>query len=643
MLRLSWNTFAERWPLFIGAILTVALGVALEQSSLLILISAATPDIPPGLDPVAEAQLREAYVGAVALLGITLGIAYVLAIFIVSSTFAFTVAQRRRDLALLRLVGGSVGQLRRLLLSEALLLALIGSAIGIPLGLLAERAQSWLLVELQLIPPGFSARWQTWILAVSFGVGIGVAMMGVFAASRRAGTVRPLDALRDTGAAARVMTVGRWVVGLVLLGGAVAMAIVAGFVPLEGAIALSANITLAAAVALSTLSPLIVPLVSRIFGLVLRGTTLGELAEANLRDGVRRTAATAAPLIVLAGLLIGLTGTLATISRAMEQEQVRDVTGDLVVESVGGDPARILSIPGVATASPQTAVSVTVTQREFDGEDVEVEREDTTFLAVNPVAYQMTHRRAPVRGNLHELSGETAAVENGFAGSEPGATIEAAVGGRVVMLRVVAVHHSSLAGDGYLIPRDLVPAELLAQLPTQTIVQVAPGADRESVRERIQAARLGEVYPVAESIARSTAAQEDLNHRINAVIMGLSGLYALIAVINSVVIATSERRTEFAVARVTGLRRRQVLRMALIESSAVTTIALLLAGLAAGGSLLAIRANIERLLGVPVVVVPWTLTAIVVVGSFLVVGVTTLWTAAVATRSRPVTLVAARD
>jgi predicted lysophospholipase L1 biosynthesis ABC-type transport system permease subunit len=69
---------------------------------------------------------------------------------------------------------------------------------------------------------------------------------------------------------------------------------------------------------------------------------------------------------------------------------------------------------------------------------------------------------------------------------------------------------------------------------------------------------------------------------------------ALIAVINAVVIATSERRTEFAVARVTGLSRRQVLRTALVESWAVTTIALLLAGVAAGGSLLGIRASIER-------------------------------------------------
>ncbi|GAA1950621.1 hypothetical protein [Amycolatopsis minnesotensis] len=100
MFRLSLSTFRERWPLFIGAVLTVCLGVALVQSSLLILVSAASPDIPAGLPPEVADHLRDGYTGAITLLAMTLGLSAFLAIFIVSSTFAFTVAQRRRDLAL---------------------------------------------------------------------------------------------------------------------------------------------------------------------------------------------------------------------------------------------------------------------------------------------------------------------------------------------------------------------------------------------------------------------------------------------------------------------------------------------------------------------------------------------------------------
>src|SRR5262245_39336769 len=142
---MSWSTFRDRWQVFLGAIVTVCLGVALVQSSLLTLISAATADVPPGL-PAAQARaISDGYVAAVSLLGIGLGLSTFVAVFIVSSTFAFTVAQRRRDLALLRLTGASRGQVRRLLLGEALLLGTVGSALGIVAGLPVMRLQGLML------------------------------------------------------------------------------------------------------------------------------------------------------------------------------------------------------------------------------------------------------------------------------------------------------------------------------------------------------------------------------------------------------------------------------------------------------------------------------------------------------------------
>ena len=94
MMGMSRAGLVERWPLFAGAFLSVALGVALVQSSLLLLISAATTDIPPGLSDAERMALEENADAGVALLGLVLGIATFLAMFIISSTFAFTVAQR---------------------------------------------------------------------------------------------------------------------------------------------------------------------------------------------------------------------------------------------------------------------------------------------------------------------------------------------------------------------------------------------------------------------------------------------------------------------------------------------------------------------------------------------------------------------
>ncbi|MEU0463693.1 FtsX-like permease family protein [Amycolatopsis sp. NPDC006131] len=614
MLRLSWNTFTDRWTLFLGAILTVCLGVALVQSSLLILVSAAT----------AGGEVVE----AVTLLGLTLGISAFLAVFIVSSTFAFTVAQRRRDLALLRLVGGGRGQVRRLLLSEAVLLGVLGTAFGVPLGLLVMRIQTWLLRELGFVPSAFTPRWQDWILGVSAGIGLGVAVAGVLAASRRAAKVRPLEALRETGAAARVMTGARWFFGVLFLAGAVAMAIVSAFAPPEGAIALSINTALAAAVALTALSPLVVPAAGRLAGLVLRGP-LGRLAEANLRDGVRRSASTAAPLIVLVALLVAQAGTLATIGKGAEIEQRADIRGDLVVTTTGPSD---LDGPGVAAVSPQTRVPVSVVTYSDDDTDTE----QGYAAAIDPAAYAATHVRGPEQGSLADLTGPTIAVASGF--QPVGSTVTARIGDSELDLRVVAVLPATLGGGAdFLLPREIVPAAVLSAAPTESIVRLGPGADASALAGR------GEVTTVDDWIAANSAEQQDTSTGIMTVIMGLSGLYALIAVVNAVVIAAADRRREFAVARVTGLTRAQVVRSAVLESGAVTGIGLVLGGLAATTTLIGISAAAGRIAGQSVLVVPWALIAVVVLGAFAVVGATSAWTALSATRPNPVSLTGAAE
>ncbi|AIJ22832.1 FtsX-like permease family protein [Amycolatopsis methanolica] len=616
MLRLSWNTFTDRWPLFLGAILTVCLGVALVQSSLLILVSAAT----------AGGEVVE----AVTLLGLTLGISVFLAVFIVSSTFAFTVAQRQRDLALLRLVGGGRGQVRRLLLSEALLLGVLGTAFGVPLGLLVMRVQTWLLRELGFVPSAFTPRWQDWILSVSAGIGLGVAIAGVLAASRRAAKVRPLEALRETGAAARVMSGARWFFGVLFLAGALAMTSVSAFAPPEGAIALSINTALAAAVALTALSPLVVPAAGRLAGLVLRGP-LGRLAEANLRDGVRRSASTAAPLIVLVALLVAQAGTLATIGKGAEIEQRADIRGDLVVTTTGPSD---LDVPGVVAVSPQTRVPVSVVT--YGDDDTDTDTEQGYAAAIDPAAYAATHVRVPEQGSLADLTGPTIAVADGF--QPVGSTVTARIGDSELDLRVVAVLPATLGGGAdFLLPREIVPAPVLAATPTESIVRVAPGAGASALAGR------GEVTTVDDWIAATSADRQDTSTGIMTVIMGLSGLYALIAVVNAVVIAAADRRREFAVARVTGLTRAQVVRAAVLESGAVTGIGLVLGGLAATTTLIGISAAAGRIAGQSVLVVPWALITVVVLGAFAVVGATSAWTALSATRPSPVSLTGAAE
>jgi putative ABC transport system permease protein len=624
VLRLSWSTFTERWQLFTGAALIVCLGVALVQSSLLVLISAATLDIPAGLTAAERARFADGTETAITLSALTLAFSAFLAVFIVGSTFAFTVTQRRRDLALLRLAGGGRGQLHRLLLWEAVLLGAVGTAAGVPAGLAVMTFQSWLLRTLGFVPPGFHAEWRTWIVAVSAGVGFGVAVAGVLVAARRAAMVRPLEALRETGEGARVMTPGRWVIGLLFAAGAVALIIVAPLGGSGGGQAMAINVALCASVALSALSPLIVPGIARLLP-ERAGGVLGELARAGVRDGVRRSAATAAPVIVLVALVVGQSGTLTSFAAAGEEQQRRDTAADLVVEAVGPVGDAIAAVPGVASASTEVEVPVAVTWG--SGEDAETE--DLLGLVIDPAAYAVAHRGV---GSLDALRGPAVAGGPAWEGGSVGETVGVRVGAADLRrLPVVATVPAGIDGGAdLLLPPGLAPAADVAAGPSRTFVTLAPGADAARVSAAL--APIGGVHGVEDWIARDAAARSTANTSVFLVLMGLGSLYALIGVVNAVVIGAAARRSEFAAARASGLTRGQVVRTALLESWIVTLLGLLLGGLAAAGSFVAVLGTTTAITGTGTLALPWPFVLTVAAVVLVVTTVTSVLTTRSATR-----------
>lgn len=651
MLGLSLRTFAERWQLFVGSIITVCLGVALVQSSLLLLISLATYDAPAGMPELERLALEAGNEGAISVLGVTTGFSVFLTAFIVSSTFAFTVAQRRQDLALLRLVGAGTGHVRRLLLSEAVVLGAVGTALGIPFGLLVMRFQRWMLVSMELVPADFVPEFQAWILAVGVGVGIGVAVAGVFVAARRAAKVRPLAALREDGDVRTVMTPLRWILGVFFVLAGIGMSILSALLPPVGAVPVSINAALVASVGLAALSPVLVPAVSRLLGVLFRRTTTGLLAEANLRDGVRRGAATSAPLIVLVALLLAQFGSSQTVSDASAEQAARDTRGDLVVSTRGPAP----DVPGVALASQEATVPVSSRYTELDDEGDPEEGEPpqyttsttvTEATAVDAAAYQRTHTAPVSEGSLDDLRGDTVAIGSDFDSEqsiELGSVVPVKIGDGEVRLRVVALLADTMSGGpSMLLPNDLVPQRIRAEAPTQTVLHLAAGAAPEVVMDRLHGEGV-DVSTMAQWLDRMSADSDEQQQKIVAVVLGVSGLYALLGVINAVVIGAAARGREFATARVSGLSRPQVVRMALVESWGVTTIGLLLGLLASATTLLGISGAAAATTGTGGLTVPWFELGLAALGAFAVVGTTSLLTAAAATRARPVTLIGARE
>jgi len=115
---------------------------------------------------------------------------------------------------------------------------------------------------------------------------------------------------------------------------------------------------LVAVIALSALSPTVVPLVNRLVRVLSRllfpRSKLSELVHANVGDGVRRSASTAAPIILLVGLVVGMAGAVGVITAGAKQEAEQSIDADLVVTTTAPIRSQLSAVPRVEAVSDET-------------------------------------------------------------------------------------------------------------------------------------------------------------------------------------------------------------------------------------------------------------------------------------------------
>src|SRR5579859_7073794 len=149
------------------------------------------------------------------------GLAMFIAMFVVASTLGLSIQQREREIALMRAVAATPGQIRRMIAWEAVIVALAGSAAGIWPGIIAGRALAHALVRHGIEPPNFTLHYDWLPAAAAIVGGIAIALLAVLAAGRRAARVPPTLALTDAAAEPRLLGPGRVIGGVVALAGAV--------------------------------------------------------------------------------------------------------------------------------------------------------------------------------------------------------------------------------------------------------------------------------------------------------------------------------------------------------------------------------------------------------------------------------------
>jgi len=571
------------------------------------------------LDPDHRAD-AEALVAANSVVGTAAGVAGFVAVFVIASTFAYAIAARRRELALLRTAGATPGQVRRSVALEGLLIGVIGSAAGCLLGRSAAPWLASLLVGNGLAPPWFRVPDHGWPFVVAFVVGLTTALLGVVSAAYRAGRVRPIEALRETTVESGPMTPGRWVGGLATLGGALFMlvqpVVAAPADALKRKHYLPATMLLLVGVAL--LAPLVVPPLARVLGSLLRGV-VGLLARRAVLAATRRTASVAAPVLLTAGLAACVLSVTATIDAAKSAEALAGLDGDFVVvpttaAGLGSDTvARIEAIAGTRTNTVRSTALYAV------DDDAAVVRH-TAHAVDRPVGLPV------VAGDPDALDDRSIVVDEEF-GWSVGDEVEVWLAdGSPQSLRVVAVVRNGVSGNGA-----FLSGRYAGRAPAEQVqVSVEPGADAAAVGRAIGDAVRGRGAEVLRpgdraALAGSAWAQSRRagSHRAQVlglrVILGLALVLSVLSIVGTTLMAARDRRGESALLRLAGGTPAQVVQVACAEALLTAALGLVLAAGAAATAGGALWVCLLRLVGRPMaVVVPWEPVGAVCLGATVV-------------------------
>ncbi|MFH8237191.1 FtsX-like permease family protein [Streptomyces sp. NPDC018321] len=585
----------------------------------------------------------EALTAMNALFGTAGGVTAFVSVFVVASTFAFAVAQRRREFGLLRTAGATPGQVRRTVLAEGLAVGVLASAAGCALGSYgAPHLAAWVVDE-GLAPAWFTIGDHTWPYHVAFWTGLLVALGGVVAASWRAGRTAPAQALREASADTRAMTRGRWLCGVaLLLTSLVTLAVALAGDPgdlLHRKTYVSRPMLLISAAAL--LAPAVVRPLTRLPAR-LPGAA-GMLVRENTAAGTRRTAAVAAPVLVTVALAGSLLGAAATLTEAGATEVRARTAADFVVtapDGTGFDAAtvnRLRAVPGAAAVSPASPTAVYVLE-----EGVALIGSDARAVA-DPAALAATTRLPLTAGKVTDLDDGSIIVNEEWERHSVGERVRVWLGdGTERTLRIAAVMPTGTGDNGVYVTSANAPGAPVDRVD----VTVAAGADADAVAEALRGAVGPAGGQVSDRAAWLTSAHPETGATTRAgllLVLGIALLYTGISLVNTMVMATPDRTRDLAVLRLAGATRWQVLRLTGAESLTVVAVGAVL-GLVVAVLNLAGMWGALRLLSVHSTPdLPWTALA-GTVGTCAVLAVfASVLPTALALRHRTVELAEARE
>jgi putative ABC transport system permease protein len=502
------------------------------------------------------------------------GMLILVAMFIVASTLALSVQLRRRQIALLRAVGATPGQLRRLVLSETLLLALPAAGLAllparaIGRGLLAAFAGHGLVAARLVYHQGLVPTLSGAAIAVLTGA------VAALVAARAAIRVRPVEALAADSSPQRWLTWARLFFGVLALAGAAVLALVTALA-FDGPVAASTAEPSAMlwAISLALLAPAaarpVLWLLGRLAALLAPRT--GHLTMLTVRGRGARTAAMITPVMLATGLTTTLLYLQTSQQAATDHAYAEHLRADLVVSSpAGGLPLGLAAeagrLPGVAAASPLVTSSGF-----FEAPPgSEPDRPDAIPLeGLDAAAADRVTDYPVMAGSLGRLSGDTIAISSGYqtTGRDLGDTVSLRFGDNATRrLTIVAVFTSPRGYPMLLLPAGLLAAHTTTGLASQVLITTAAHADPAALRSALRALAPGaEVTDRAATLA-AFSAQQQTGAWVDYLFIVAIIAYAAVSLVATTVAATAQRRPQLRMLRLIGANRGQVTRTVTMEA-----------------------------------------------------------------------------